>query len=96
MNELVGLFLCGLAPLNVRRDIALLGLIHRAVLGIGATHFADFFRCSGAQPPAGGWNRHRFQLVEYEDDVSSNALSYGFGHGRGELRHLWPAVPLAW
>ena len=33
-----------LAPLSTRRDIAMLGLIHRAVLGKGPSQFAEFFR----------------------------------------------------
>ncbi len=32
-----------LAPLSTRRDIAMLGLIHRCVLGKGPPHFAQFF-----------------------------------------------------
>ena len=32
-----------LAPLSVRRDIAMLGLIHRAVLGKGTPHFQKHF-----------------------------------------------------
>ena len=33
-----------LAPLRVRRDIAMLGLIHRAVLGKGPAQFREFFK----------------------------------------------------
>ena len=33
-----------LAPLCTRRDIAMLGMIHRTVLGKGAQQFADFFQ----------------------------------------------------
>ena len=33
-----------LAPLSTRRDIAMLGLIHRTVLGKGPSQFTDFFR----------------------------------------------------
>ena len=32
-----------LAPLSVRRDIAMLGVIHRAVLGKGPLHFREHF-----------------------------------------------------
>ena len=34
----------GLAPLSMRRDIALLGLLHRAAIGKGPTHFQSHFR----------------------------------------------------
>ena len=33
-----------LAPLATRRDIAMLGLIHRTVLGKGLSHFKSFFK----------------------------------------------------
>ena len=42
MDELEALFVVNLAPLCVRRDIALLGVIHRAVLGQGLGHFNRF------------------------------------------------------
>ena len=32
-----------LAPLETRRDIAMLGLIHRSVFGCGPRHFANMF-----------------------------------------------------
>ena len=35
-----------LAPLETRRGVAKLGLIHRSVLGGGPRHFADMFFCS--------------------------------------------------
>ena len=76
----------GLAPLRVRRDIALLGLIHRTVLGGGVRHFDEFFYHSRAAPPAGNWEKHNHQLREYGDDESSDVLSYDFGHGRGEAQ----------
>ena len=34
----------GVAPLNARRDMAMLGLIHRSVIGLGPKHFLKFFR----------------------------------------------------
>ncbi len=43
---------------------------------------------SGAVPPAGNWDRHRYQLREYEEDESCNLLSYAFGHGRGEAQNF--------
>ena len=35
-----------LAPLEARRDMAMLGLIHRTVLGEGPAHFQRFFKVS--------------------------------------------------
>ena len=39
-----------LAPLSTRRDIAMLGLIHRTILGKGPSQFADFFLRDAQQP----------------------------------------------
>ena len=51
-----------LAPLRVRRDIALLGLIHRTVLGLDPKHFREFFSVDEhATREAKG--KHRFQLI---------------------------------
>ena len=33
-----------LAPLSARRDMAMLGVIHRSVLGLGPPHFNEFFQ----------------------------------------------------
>ena len=75
----------GLAPLRVRRDFALLGLIHRTVLGGGVRHFDEFFYHSGAAPPAGNWEKHNHQLRDYGDDESSNVVSYFVGSSRAEV-----------
>ena len=45
-----------LAPLETRRDIAMLGLIHRTALGKGPSHFKRFFRLKQHQPQA-FWTR---------------------------------------
>ena len=61
----------GLAPLEVRRQIAMLGLIHRCVLGLGPSHFQKFFRpCSGQPQPyetRAVVRRHPRQLVDIRD-----------------------------
>ena len=46
------------------RDMAVLGLIHRTVLGRGPRHFAEFFRAD-LQAREERRDRHRFQLSEY-------------------------------
>ena len=57
-----------LAPLSTRRDIALLGLVHRTVLGKGPKHFGRFFqRKAPAQPSfwtRAAERRHDKQLEE--------------------------------
>jgi hypothetical protein len=61
VDELTALAEFNLAPSAVRRDIAMLGVIHRTVLGRGAPHFKEFFTSSGTttQP-----QRHRYHLVD--------------------------------
>ena len=68
ISETQALFDFNLAPLGTRRDIAMLGLVHRAVLGTGPPQFSKFFkRVEGA--PDASW-RHKLQLVETEADVT--------------------------
>ena len=64
MNSVDALNACNLAPLSSRRDMALLGLIHRTVLGSGPGHFKKFFRLRerGGVEEKG---RLRLQLEEY-------------------------------
>ena len=58
-EAIVGL---NLAPLPVRRDIALLGVIHRAALGCGPPHFQEWF-CPGSAPVRlGGRTWHTKQI----------------------------------
>ena len=44
VTEVDALVHFNLVPLPVRRDVAMLGLIHRSVLGRGPPHFRRFFR----------------------------------------------------
>ena len=70
MTEVEALTVCRLAPLSARRDMALLGLVHRTVLGRGPSHFITFFRADHQARGQQG-SRHRLQLVEYSGgDVS--------------------------
>ena len=43
LSEEQGLLDYNLAPLTSRRDLAMLGVIHRTVLGHGPPHFGVFF-----------------------------------------------------
>ena len=57
-----------LAPLKARRDMAMLGLIHRAVLGKGPDHFnKHFVRAPAARRPEGreAIRSHNYQLVSF-------------------------------
>ena len=80
VDELSALIVFNLAPLTVRRDIAMLGLIHRTVLGRGPVHFQRFF-CEVGCPNrrSGRFKRHTRQLREYRtgqylDCVARSAL----------------------
>ena len=57
-----------LAPLHTRRDIAMLGVIHRAALGHGPLHFRKLFPLSH-WPPPGNHGRHiRDRTMEYNQE----------------------------
>ena len=47
VDEVIALAVFQLAPLSVRRDIAMLGLIHRIVVGKGPSQFTEHFQCQG-------------------------------------------------
>ena len=82
LTAIDALFVCNLAPLGTRRDMALLGLIHRTVLGCGPEHFKEFFFQSGAD------GKHRFQLKEYRDGHSSD---YRFPNSR-PAEYIWKSA----
>ena len=71
-----------LAPLNSRRDMAMLGLIHRTVIGEGPDQFKKYFvRESESRHPDGRENqrRHDKQLISYRkgkflDIMATSAL----------------------
>ena len=67
-----------LAPLNSRRDIAMLGVIHRTVRGIGPPHFQRFFRLRVAplaEPVTRqARRRHGFQLEDPRDGTHTEML----------------------
>jgi hypothetical protein len=45
VDEISALITFHLAPLATRRDIAMLGLIHKTILGKGPTQFSAFSQC---------------------------------------------------
>ena len=56
-----------LAPLNTRRDIAMLGVVFRAVLRRGPQQLWDFFSARGTSlgPTTRSSDRHEYQLETY-------------------------------
>lgn len=63
-SETEALFKFNLAPFASRRDIAMLGLIHRSVLDKGPQHFQQFFKRQEVAPPPG---RHKLHVVEHRN-----------------------------
>jgi len=49
VDEVTALAEFHLAPLSVRRDLAMLGLIHRTMLGKGPPQFAEHFKLDGSR-----------------------------------------------
>jgi len=70
LTEEVALVDFNLAPLNVRRDIGMLGVIHRAVLRKGPPQLWRFFEVvevEGEGPVTRRRDGHRLQLRRYKD-----------------------------
>ena len=80
VDEFTAFMSFNLAPLSLRRDIAMLGLIHRTVLGEGPVHFQRFFYVtSSTTRRSARHRRHNLQLYEYRhgkylDMVGRSAL----------------------
>jgi hypothetical protein len=73
VDEKTALFSFNLAPLAVRRDIAMLGLIHRTVLGAGSQDFKRHFR--PAAPGEGApTRRHRNDLKDLPSSERTSAV----------------------
>ena len=70
VSETEALMNFGLAPLRLRRDIAMLGVIHRSVLGKGPPQFQELFQRADASAPARATRqsaqRHNKQFLMYE------------------------------
>ena len=64
ISALDALIYFNLAPLSTRRDINILGVIHRTVLGLGPHCFSRFFRLASSPPPPRAPRRHRRHLEE--------------------------------
>ena len=71
------LFDFNLAPLSARRDMAMLGLVHRTVLGKGPPQFARFFKLAEGSPARR--SRHKLQLLELQADVTDSIFPSSTG-----------------
>ena len=66
-TEMKALMYFNLASLAARRDMAMLGLIHRTVLGKGPAHFKQFFRLAEARDTYETRRRGRTHSKQLED-----------------------------
>ena len=73
MSKIEALNAVNLAPLAVRRDIAMLGVIHRAALGIGPEQLQQYFKAD-IDARRAGRGKHRLQLRILENHVSDFML----------------------
>ena len=71
-----------LAPLNTRRDMSILGVIHGCVLGLGPSCFSRFFRSPALPPPPRSSRRHRRHLEEPAFDSPDYILHSAIGATR--------------
>ena len=67
VDEVTALVEFNLAPLAVRRDIAMLGLIHRTALGKGPPQFAEYFRRCGS-------SKHKFSMHDPRTDCKASLI----------------------
>ena len=88
VDELNALFHFHLAPLSTRRDIALLGVIHRSVLGKGPPHFKQFFKRADVTAA----RRHRFHLVDVRGSKSTSNLIIRSAFGLIGVYNLLPEL----
>ena len=77
-TEVEALMEFNLAPLATRRDVAMLGVIHRTVLGKGPSHFRTFFK-TAPQRQTTHWTRratrtHPRQLEDFRSGAYSELL----------------------
>ena len=73
ISDLAALMEFNLAPLSTRRDIAMLGLIHRTVLGKGPSHFRRHFWLAGPTETAGRRNHCR-HLMDPRMEIRGNLI----------------------
>ena len=97
ISELEALCEYRLAPLCARRDMAVLGIIHRTVLGLGPKHFQEYFRLDGASRNPGGREnvrRHDVQLRSYRTGRYLDILGCSI-LGAIDIYNLLPASVVA-
>jgi hypothetical protein len=74
IDELAALMSFNLAPLATRRDIAMLGLIHRTVLGKGPPHFRKHFKLAGLTA-SGVQRKHCRHIIDPRSELRGNSIT---------------------
>ena len=87
VDELSALFDFHLAPLRTRRDMAMLGVIHRSVLGKGPPHFKEFFKRADVNSAP---RRHRFHLIDVRGTAPTSNLIVRSAFGLIGVYNLLP------
>ena len=88
MNEKDAIEYLDLALLRMRRDMAVLGTIHRALLGVGPDHFRTFFRyVPGSNNTLR--NRHSKQIVSHRCGKFLDLLAHSM-LGAADVYNLLP------
>ena len=88
VNEIDGIEHFHVAPLRTRRDMAMLGIIHRALLGVGPDQFRAFFRYNPDSSSVAR-NRHGKQIVSYRRGKFLDLLAYSM-LGAADVYNLLP------
>ena len=74
VSEEEALIVYNLAPLSTRRDVAMLGLVHRTVLGLGPVQFEQFFRPARHQTAVRTRAAYKRRSRQLEDLLGSRFL----------------------
>ena len=77
-----------LAPLRTRRDMAMLGIIHRAMLGLGPDHFRRYFRFASHVSNTERV-RHNRQIVSHRHGKFLDVLAHSV-LGAADIYNLLP------
>ena len=92
LSDVDALLYLNLAPLCARRDMAMLGLFHRAVIGQGPSHFNAFFQDAGRRwqrPTRAAGHLHSRQIRDPRGPSFSEQVRRS-GHGLVAMHNLLP------
>ena len=79
-----------LAPLRLRREISMLGVIHRCILGKGPPHFRQFFERDHSVPAFRAARRHTKQILDVRNLSRSLNIARQSPLGMASIYNLLP------